>query len=70
MTPAGNSVSVTNLLYLAKALDKPEYVERARQCMASAAPVIQENPAAGPQLAIGLARLLDVQPAIKSPAAK
>jgi uncharacterized protein YyaL (SSP411 family) len=70
VTPAGNSLSVTNLLYLAKALNKAEYVERARQCIAAAAPVIQENPGAGPQLAVGLARLFDAQPAPAGPAKK
>jgi uncharacterized protein YyaL (SSP411 family) len=61
VTPSGNSVSVTNLLYLADALKRPEYVERARKCMESAAPTVMEHPTAAPQLAVGIAAWLDRQ---------
>jgi uncharacterized protein YyaL (SSP411 family) len=58
VTPSGSSVSVTNLLYLAKALDRPEYTDRAEQCLKSAAPVLEEYPASAPQLAVGVVQWL------------
>jgi uncharacterized protein YyaL (SSP411 family) len=60
VTPSGNSVSAANLLFLARALDRPEYVERAEQCLRAAAPITEEHPSAAPQLAVALARWLDV----------
>ncbi len=59
VTPSGNSVSAANLLYLAKALEKPEYAERAELALKSAAPVLEAYPAAVPQLAVGVAQWLD-----------
>ncbi|MGD9723849.1 MAG: thioredoxin domain-containing protein [Pirellulales bacterium] len=59
VTPAGNSLAVTNLLYLAKALEGPEYAERAARCLRSAGPLLEERPGAVPQLAVGLAAWLD-----------
>ena len=59
VTPSGNSVSVTNLLYLAESLDRPQYIERAERCIKSAAPVLAERPAAVPQLAVGLSAWID-----------
>ncbi|MEX2112233.1 MAG: thioredoxin domain-containing protein [Pirellulales bacterium] len=59
VTPSGNSVSVTNLLYLSKALDRPEYAKRAEQCLKSATPVLEEFPAVVPQLAVGVSQWLD-----------
>jgi hypothetical protein len=59
VTPSGNSVSVTNLLYLADVLDRPDYVERAEGCLKSGAPVLEERPAAVPYLALALSAWLD-----------
>jgi uncharacterized protein YyaL (SSP411 family) len=58
VTPSGTAVSVTNLLYLAKALDRPEYAERAEAALKSAAPVLEEYPASAPQLAVGVVQWL------------
>ena len=60
VTPSGNSASAANLLYLAKALDRPEYISRAEKCIQSAGPVLQEHPAAVVQLAVALAAWLDL----------
>ena len=75
VTPSGNSVSVTNLLYLAKALDKPDYVERAEKCIRSASPLLDEHPGTVPQLAVGINQWFDQTRAkeptpITKPAAK
>ncbi len=70
VTPSGNSVSVSNLLYLADALDRPEYVERAKRCLRSAAPVLEERPGAVPQLAVGLSAWLDRAETEKPPEEK
>ena len=53
VTPSGNSVSAANLLYLAKPCDKPDYVARAK-VHSAAAPILEEHPAAVPQLAMAL----------------
>jgi uncharacterized protein YyaL (SSP411 family) len=63
VTPSGNSVSAANLLYLAAALKRPEYLARAKRSLESAAPVIEEHPTAAPQLAVALAAWLDASPA-------
>ncbi len=70
VTPSGNSMSVTNLLYLSKALDRPEYAERAEACLKSAAPVLEEYPAVVPQLAVGVAQWLDRAADDKPPSEK
>ncbi len=66
--PSGNSVSAANLIFLAKALGKPEYVGRAEKCIQAAAPILEEHPAAVPQLAVALARWLDVTRGDEKPA--
>jgi uncharacterized protein YyaL (SSP411 family) len=63
VTPSGNSVSAANLLYLAAALEKPEYLSRAEKCIQSAAPILDEHPAAVTQLAVALARFIEMAPA-------
>ncbi len=68
VTPAGNSVSAANLLYLAEALAKPEYVQRAEKCFQAASPVLDEHPAAVPQLAVALSRWIEMTQPKASPA--
>ncbi len=70
VTPSGNTVSAANLLYLSKALEKPEYAERAELSLKSAAPVLEEYPAVVPQLAVGVSKWLDRAANEKSPAPK
>jgi uncharacterized protein len=70
VTPSGNSVSASNLLYLAKALDKGDYAARAQRCIRSAGPLLEEHPLAVPQLAVALSAWLDVAPQDASQPAK
>ncbi|MEX0675522.1 MAG: thioredoxin domain-containing protein [Pirellulales bacterium] len=60
VTPSGNSVSAANLLYLADALEKPQYVSRAEACIRSAAPILDEHPSAVPQLAVALGQWIEM----------
>lgn len=55
VTPAGNSVSASNLLYLAGALNRPEHRPRAERCLRTAAPIWEENPTAVVRLAVAAA---------------
>jgi uncharacterized protein YyaL (SSP411 family) len=57
-TPAGNSVSVSNLLYLAQALDRAEFRQRAERCLRTAAPIWEENPTAVARLAVAASEWL------------
>jgi uncharacterized protein len=68
-TPSGNSVSAANLLELSRILDKADYLERARQTIASAAALVAESPTAAPQMAAALARFLDDTSPKEPPAA-
>ena len=56
--PSGNSLSAANLLYLAEALDKPEYIARARQTIVSATPLLEQSALAAPQLVAAIPLLL------------
>jgi uncharacterized protein YyaL (SSP411 family) len=62
VTPSGNSVAAGNLLYLAKALDRPEYRSRAEKCIQAAAPILDEHPAAVTQLAVVVAQWIETAP--------
>jgi uncharacterized protein len=68
--PSGNSVAAANLLYLAGALDKPDYRARAEKCVQAAAPIFEENPAAAVQLAVAVAALVEMAPAAGAKAPK
>jgi uncharacterized protein YyaL (SSP411 family) len=57
--PAGNSVAAENLLYLARALNEPQYERMARRTIAAARPVLERSPLAAPRLAAAWASLLD-----------
>jgi uncharacterized protein YyaL (SSP411 family) len=56
--PAGNSVAVSNLLYLAKHRQQPEYRMRAEQTVRNAWRVIDEFPQAATRMAASAALLL------------
>ena len=64
--PSGNSVSAANLIELAAALDKPQYLDRARQTIAAAGVHWKDSPLAAPQMAVAVARLLDIDAAKES----
>ena len=61
VTPSGNSVSAANLIYLAAALDKPDYFARAEKCIQAASPILDQHPSAVPQLAVALASWLELR---------
>ena len=58
--PAGNSVVAENLVYLAGALDRPEYLDLARQTIQSVAGLLSASPSAIPRMAVAISELLDV----------
>ena len=55
--PSGNSVSAQNLVYLAKALDNPDYRDRAKLTVLSASALIARAPTAAPRLLIAVREL-------------
>jgi uncharacterized protein YyaL (SSP411 family) len=59
--PAGNSVSVANLVYLAGKLNRPEYLERAEKTAPSGAAMFERAPASMPSMAIALAALFEAR---------
>jgi uncharacterized protein YyaL (SSP411 family) len=56
--PAGNSVSVENLVYLGQVLERPEYLERARQTVLAARSLLGNVPHAAPRLVMASMALL------------
>jgi uncharacterized protein YyaL (SSP411 family) len=59
--PSGNAVSVSNLVCLARELDRPEYLDRAEQTLQALAPHLQQSPASMPRMAVSLAAFLDAR---------
>jgi uncharacterized protein YyaL (SSP411 family) len=57
--PAGASVSVGNLLYLSKQLDKPEYLDIARQAARSTAANFERSPALAPRMALHITSFMN-----------
>jgi hypothetical protein len=55
--PAGNSLTAHNLLYLAQALQRPEYRERAEKLVLQATPMLQKRPRMAPRLVSAVAEL-------------
>jgi hypothetical protein len=51
-TPSGNAMAAGNLLYLARALDRPEYLEKVDGVLRAAAGVMSEFPTAAPRMAL------------------
>lgn len=56
--PSGNSVSAGNLLYLADALDKPNYLKNAERTMRSSAVYLRASPGAVPRMAVHVSQFL------------
>jgi uncharacterized protein YyaL (SSP411 family) len=59
--PSGNAVSAGNLVYLAEALDRLDYLDRAQQTIEAFTPLLEQSPAALPRMAVSLAALLDAR---------
>jgi uncharacterized protein YyaL (SSP411 family) len=63
--PAGNSVSADNLIRLAVALKKPEYLPRASKTILAAATLMQNSPASCPRMAAQIPALLDARKSLE-----
>ena len=59
--PSGNSVSAANLVYLARAAHKPEYLDRAEKTILSVAGFMKQFPAVAPRMAIAFDQLSDAR---------
>jgi uncharacterized protein YyaL (SSP411 family) len=59
--PAANSVTASNLVYLAAAQDKADYLRRAEQTVQAFAPLMQRAPQAMPRMGAALAQLLEAR---------
>jgi uncharacterized protein YyaL (SSP411 family) len=57
--PSGNSVSAHNLIYLAKAKSKPDYLPLAEKTIAATLPILQSNPTAAPLLVTAIPALAE-----------
>ena len=55
------AVAVGNLVYLARELERPEYLDRAEQTLRACAPLLEHSPAAMPRMAVSLAAFLDAR---------
>jgi hypothetical protein len=55
--PAGNSVAADNLIYLARALHKPAYLDRAEKTLQAMAARFESAPSSAPRAAAALAAL-------------
>ncbi|MEX0711768.1 MAG: thioredoxin domain-containing protein [Pirellulales bacterium] len=61
VVPAGNAVAADNLVYLARALSKPEYLERAERTVTAFAGWLDQSPAAMPRMATAWTKLLEAK---------
>ena len=61
--PSGNSISASNLIYLARELPHPDYLARAEKTIDSVAPLLKQSPTAAPRMATALDELLRLKAA-------
>jgi len=59
--PSGNAVAAGNLVYLAAALERPQYLERAEKTIRCFSGMLAESPLAAPRMAVALAALRAAQ---------
>lgn len=59
--PSGNSVSAENLVILAAALDKPDYLEKAEATIQSISGILESSPTAAPRMVMALSALLELK---------
>jgi uncharacterized protein YyaL (SSP411 family) len=55
--PTGNSVAAQNLIFLARAKNKPEYIDLARKTIAASFTTTQSSPAAAPRMMMAIPAL-------------
>lgn len=65
--PSGNSVSAHNLIYLAKAKARPEYLPLAEKTIATTLPILQSNPTAAPLLVTAIPALAEAKTKSQKP---
>jgi uncharacterized protein YyaL (SSP411 family) len=68
--PSGNGVSAQNLVYLAKSLDRAEYLERAERTVSAFATLLADSPSSAPRMALvwqAIGKLKDRKAEQKSP---
>ncbi|OHB77642.1 MAG: hypothetical protein A2W31_14900 [Planctomycetes bacterium RBG_16_64_10] len=61
--PSGNAVSVGNLIYLTRALDRPDYLPYAERTVLAALPFFRQVPTAMPRMGMALADYLETRAA-------
>ena len=59
--PSGNAVAAGNLVYLAGALDRPQYLERAERTIRCFSGMLAESPLSAPRMAVALVALRAAQ---------
>ena len=59
--PAGNSVAVGNLIYLAKVAKQPDWLSISEKSIQSTAGLLEQAPSAAPWMAINVAELLEAR---------
>ena len=59
--PSGSSVSADNLVYLARELDRQDYLDRAEETIQSSADLLRERPAAVTRMAVAVMALLEAR---------
>jgi hypothetical protein len=65
--PSGNAVAAGNLVYLARACGKPEYLARAQKTIACFATIVNESPAAVPRMVVSWSALSDANDKPRQP---
>jgi uncharacterized protein YyaL (SSP411 family) len=59
--PSGNSVSAQNLVYLSKALNRAEYLDRAERTVNAFATLLTDTPASAPRMALAWQAIQDAK---------
>ena len=62
VVPSGNSISALNLIYLAKALNRPEWLDQAETTLRSVSTLMQQTPSAVPRMLVVSERYLAERP--------
>ena len=57
--PSGNSVSAQNLIFLAKELKKPDYLDKAKKTVRSSGTLLQRSPSGAPRMVIAASQLIE-----------
>jgi hypothetical protein len=61
--PSGNAVTASNLVYLGRAVERPEYLDRAEKTINAFAAMLNDSPAAMPRMVLASSALSDARSA-------